>query len=294
MTSTDLISQILTATKNPLNPVDYKDKYREWSMIIHPDKCTDVNAQVAFDRLTKFRDELEFGMEFTDEISTITMKGNLLTFVGDMQKLSQSYENYLKISDRLKSHSTFKFYLPESMTLFPDRLEVTLRDNVDGYFQHSVYLGSMGLAEKHTKWFLNRMLEFSSLLNITGGYTHCGIGPSSVLICPETHGIQVISFYHSVPANSPLKSLNGTVKNWYPASVFSTKKANESIDLELCKRFACTLMGDPSGLGTKLKGSIDDSFATFLLTAHPDIRTGYMAYQEFIDKSPRTFHTLDL
>lgn len=294
MTALEVIDLISTSTKSPLNPSNYKDQFREWAMLIHPDKCTIPKAKEAFDRLTSYKNEIENGIEFSDEISTITMKGNVLYFSGPMDKLIASYENYKSISLSMDSHSSFKYYLPESMTLMSDGLEVRLRDNINGNFHHSVRLNGLTLAERHVKWFLNRCLEFTSMLNCTSGYTHCGIGPNSVLICPETHGIQVISFYHTVKHGDKLKSLNGMVKNWYPVSVFSDKIAIDSIDLELCKRYACTLLGDLSGLGTKLKGTIDDEFVTFLLTSHVDIREGYLKYQDFLNKSPRTFHKLDL
>lgn len=263
-------------------------------MLIHPDKCKLPDAEVAFDRLTAFRNEIENGIVFTDEISTITMKGNVLIFVGDRSKLQQSYDNYQTISRISGVPDSFKFYLPESMTLHSDRLEVTLRSNINGMPHHSVRLSGIVLEEKHVKWFLNRCLEFASLLNCVGDMVHCGIGPNSTLICPESHGIQIISFYHTVKNTDKLRSLNGQMKRWYPAFVFDTKRPDSSIDLELCKRFACSLLGDPSGAGPKLKGSIDPEFSTFLLTSHIDIRDGYTKYVEFLNKTPRTFHKLDL
>lgn len=285
---------MMTSVRNPLNSSDYKSTFREWSKIIHPDKCKLPDAVAAFDRLTTFRNEIENGIVFSDEISTITMKGNVLTFVGDRSKLQQSYDNYQIISKISGVPDSFKFYLPESMTLHPDRLEVVLRSNVNGTAHHSVRLTDIVLEEKHVKWILNRCLEFTSLLNCVGDMVHCGVGPNSTLICPETHGVQIISFYHTVQSGYKLRSLNGQMKRWYPAFVFDTKRADSSIDLELCKRFACSLLGDASGVGTKLKGSIDPDFSTFLLTSHVDIRDGYIKYVDFLNKSPRLFHKLDL
>ena len=291
MTAIELIDKILNSDKNILPVNDYKDQYRQWSLLIHPDHCDDIRASSAFEKLTKYRDELEIGYKFSDELCDIVMKGNVLTFTGPKDDLQRSHDNFVEISTVMKDHPTFKYYVPKLMKFVGDDLIVDLWDKVDDKDHRGIRL-DFTIEENHVRWILNRSLEFSSLLNLIGGWSHLGINSNSMLICPETHGIQIVSFYHSVKIGHPLRSLNGMIKSRYPIHIFDTKISDDRIDIELCKRFACELLGDPFGLGTKLKGSINPEFNTFLLSSN-SIREGYLKYQDFLNKSPRTFHKLD-
>jgi hypothetical protein len=67
------------------------------------------------------------------------------------------------------------------------------------------------------------------------------------LLFQKTHGIIIPSFYHMTPLGRPLKTISGRYQHWYPASTFDKKIAQELIDIELAKKVAIYLSGDPSG-----------------------------------------------
>jgi len=165
------------------------------------------------------------------------------------------------------------------------------------HLQHDPYLiQGLTLEEKHGRWFLNRLLEFSTLLNEKSGHTHAGLNPNSVMICPEEHGIQVISFYHLVPVNSAMKSAIGIhpYKTWYPIDVFSTKRSIPEIDLLMAKHLATYVLGDKSGFANTLRGNISPELVDFLLSYDNTLLEGYFTYQKILDRSPRIFHKLTI
>ena len=266
----------------------WKDQYQSWIKAVHPDKNADPKAREAFERLIQYKEILENGKSYQDELCRITQKGNILTFTGPLDKLKLSLNKYQKILSIPTLPEHFPLYFPEKMEIVDDQLIVHLR-------KQSHFISELTLDEKHVKWAYNRMLEFSLMLN-DAGFTHCGINPNSVMICPEDHGIQVVSFYHLVPNNSPLKSVIGLhpFKNWYPSEIFTTKMSNPLLDQLLSKSTAIYLLGDKSGVGTKLRGSVDPGLLDHLLSLHPNIQEAYIKYKSYLDLSPRTFHQLKL
>lgn len=269
----------------------WKDQFRAWTIYLHPDKNTEPLAADALAVLLKYKKILENGIEFSDEICPkIIFKDNTLTFYGPMDKLKISYNNFNSIKGTVDNIATpFERYIPEKMELGADHLVV--------YLQHDPHLiHNVTLEEKHTRWFLNRLLEFSSLLNDKSGYTHAGLNPNSVLICPKEHGIQIVSFYHLIPVNSKMKSGVGIhpYMSWYPAEIFSTKMSIPEIDLMMSKRLATYISGERSGFATSLRGSFSDDLVNYLLTYDNTLLEGYFSYQDLLNKSPRIFHELNL
>lgn len=270
---------------------NWKKQFQAWVLHVHPDKNSDPLAKEAYKVLIKYRDLLENGIEFSDEVcSKIIFKDNTLTFYGPMDKLKLSYDNFNRIKGTVDNITTpFERYIPEKMELAADHLVV--------YLQHDPHLiHDLKLEEKHTRWFLNRLLEFSSLLSDKSGYTHAGLNPNSVLICPKEHGIQIVSFYHLVPVNGKMKSAIGIhpYKNWYPAEIFSTKMSVPEIDLLMSKRLATYISGERSGFANPLRGSFSDDLVNYLLTYDNTLLEGYFSYQDLLNKSPRIFHELNL
>lgn len=286
------IRKILESTKpsDIFDPVNWKEEFRKWSLHLHPDHNTDPDAHKAFQKLIDYKKILEEGITFSDEIcDKITFKDDIVTFFGPEDKLKLSYNNFQKIKSCCPGIPTFERYLPSKMELNGGELKV--------YLQHQSHLiHDLTLEEKHVRWFLNRMLEFTSILNIHGQLTHCGINPSSVMICPEEHGIQIISFYHSIPVYSPMKSAIGIhpYKSWYPSEIWITKESIPEIDLLMVKRTALTVLGDKTGFGYSMRGKISNDFHEYLLQHDEDIHKGYTDYQKLLDKSPREFHILSL
>lgn len=285
------IRKILDSTK-PEDIFDlsiWKDQFQIWIKAVHPDHNSGLGAREAFEKLMEYKGILENGVPFKDELCNITMKGRILTFTGPINELRISKENFESILSKPVLPEHFLLYLPEKMEFDDDKLLVYLRED-------SHFISELTLEEKHVKWAFNRMLEFSAMLNLKAGFTHCGINPNSVMICPKTHGIQVVSFYHLVSTNSPLKSVIGLhpFKGWYPDEIWMTKHATSLIDQLLCKRTGIWLLGDKSGVGTKLRGSTDVGLLDNLLTQHSTIQAAYIKYKEYIDLQPRIFHELKL
>lgn len=267
----------------------WKEQFQIWIKAVHPDHDSTIGAREAFEKLMMYKEILENGQVFEDELCKITLKDRVLTFNGPKDKLELSLENYNKILVIKNLPDHFPLYLPEKMEMVNDTLKVYLRED-------SHFISGLTLEEKHVKWAFNRMLEFSTMLNLHAGFTHCGLNPNSVMICPKTHGIQVVSFYHVVPTNSPLKSVIGLhpFKGWYPNEIWSDKRAIPLIDQLLSKRTGIWLLGDKSGVGTNLRGSIDNGLLDNLLTRHSTIQESLIKYKEYLDLQPRIFHELKL
>lgn len=284
----------ILASKKPGDIFDLKDwktQFRDWSKHLHPDKNSDPLAHKALAVLLAYKKIIEDGVEFSDEFCPkIIFKDKVITFYGPMDKLKLSYDNFLKIKDTVDSVKTpFRRYLPERMELEMDCLKVHLQH--DPHLIHDIIL-----EEKHGRWFLNRLLEYSTLLNENSGHTHAGLTPNSVLICPEEHGIQVVSFYHLVPVNSKMISAVGVhpYKTWYPTDIFTTKVSVPEIDLLMSKHLATYTMGDKSGFANTLRGILSGELVDFLLSYDDTLLDGYFSYQQLLDRSPRIYHKLTL
>lgn len=273
---------------------NWKNQFRAWVSHLHPDKnggVIDPLANEALEKLLAYKEILEHGVKFSDEYcSEIVFKDNTITFCGQMDKLKISHDNFHLIKDKVDPVNTpFRRYLPEKMELEADHLKVTL--------QHDPYLiHDLTLEEKHGRWFLNRVLEFSTLLNQMAGYTHAGINPNSVMICPEEHGIQVVSFYHLVPVKTKMRSAIGLhpYKSWYPVDVFTTKQSVPEIDLLMSKNLATYVLGDRSGFANSLRGTVSQELVDYLLSYNDTLLGGYFEYQKILDRSPRIYHKLTL
>lgn len=137
------------------------------------------------------------------------------------------------------------------------------------------------LPEEHVRWILNRLLEFSAYMENLG-YVHCGINPESLLVNPVNHGINIISFYHTIKTSSKVGTISAKYKNWYPASLFKNKVATSSIDIALSKGIACTLLGDPSGVGVKLKKVISSPLSNFLIQSHNSAYETMIEYKNLL------------
>lgn len=131
-------------------------------------------------------------------------------------------------------------------------------------------------------WIYSRILEFAGWINQTG-YVHAGFTPDSIYTVPETHGIQVISFYHMTKIDDKLKTISGKYAPLYPASVFKNKNAYPGIDIDLAKKIAITLLGDKSGAGTRLRASHNSSLINYLQTLDSDPIESYYKYRKLLD-----------
>lgn len=270
---------------------DYKTGYKNYIKLIHPDICKLPKASEASEKLNKFKDELESGKKHNDDAGVVTYALNTVTIVGNKDLLKKSFDNYnylMSLTDEASKH--FKKYIPVSGKMISEtELQFTLSFR-------AVPLSSLGVVEqKHANWMLSRMFEFTAWMNQIG-YSHAGINPESIYIMPMNHGMACISFYHMAKLNTPLKTISAQFKNFYPPQVFSNKKAESNIDIELSKRTEIYLLGDKSGSGVVLRKTHENEIIDFLQKQSYVADENYDEYRTLLKKyfDTKQFHTLNV
>lgn len=259
---------------------DYKSSYKEFALLLHPDRCKLKGAEDAFKKMTNFRDEIEASYTFKDDVGTVSYSDFSITIEGDPGLLKKSYDNYIKLSSLKDSASQhFRKYLPTSGELKDGKISFTNDLKV-------VSLNELQMPLDHARWVLSRLLEFSTWLNQIG-YSHAGISPTSIFIVPETHGIICTSFYHLTKIGSQLKTVSARRVGWYPSYIFDKSTgakpiADACIDLELSKRTMIYLLGDKSGNGIVLKKNHKIELISFLTSLRKDSYDTLEDYKKLI------------
>ena len=208
-------------------------------------------------------------------------------FNGNIHLLQHSEEAYRKLKSLNNTAAThFHHLLPESMAI---------NGNLETKWLRSAFsLSGRRFPQRHVQWILSRLLEFAAWL-AQEGYVHAGLHPESIWIVPETHGIIIGSFYHMTRRGARLKTVSAHYQNWYPAPVFTNKKATSQIDIELIKRTAIYLLGDPSGGGIKLQKIVSPALMDFLLAEHSDVFHCYDDYRRLLKRNFKDeFHKMIL
>ena len=292
ISSVDAINKILKAKKieDVLDPFNLKKEYTTLIKLIHPDVCDLPGADQATIKLNKLKDNYEGGISYQDESGEFKTNGYTAIYNGDKDLLQQSFSNFRTLQAfKDESSVNFQKYLPKEINWKGTELEVE-------FHQRAVPLSGLKLDQVHVNWVLSRMLEFSSWLNQIG-FSHAGINPESIFIVPESHGIQVASFYLLTPLGKKLKGISGKYKNWYSPEVFDHKKAVPSIDLELSKRTGIYLLGDQSGVGIKLKrdSEVNADVLDFMIQHDDDPTATWKKYRKILEKNfEKKFYKLDL
>jgi hypothetical protein len=273
------IEKILKAKKleDILDISNMKSEFDVLIKLVHPDRCSLPQAHDATSKLNMLRDAFEKGKRYTDDIGQYTTNGYFADFSGDKNFLKKSLANYTHLKS-LKDPTSLKFhrYLPETMEMKGDTLHLT-------FAHRAVPLYSLQLPQEHVNWILSRMLECIAWLSEIG-YVHAGITPESIFVVPETHGVIFTSFYHMTEIDRLLTTISGKYTPWYPASTFDDKRAVPLIDIELAKKTAIYLMGDPSGSGIRLKKSHNKEFIDFVICQHEEAYDTFKQYRALLDK----------
>ena len=284
------IAAILKAKKieDILDTSNMKSEFDVLIKLVHPDRCSLPQAHDASSKLITLRDAFEKGRTYTDDIGQYHTNGYFAEFSGESSFLKKSLANYTRLKS-FKDPSSLHFhrYLPETMEMKGDILHIT-------FSQRAVPLYALQFPQEHVNWILSRMLEciawFSQI-----GYVHAGITPESIFVVPETHGIIFTSFYHMTEIDRPLTTISGKYRPWYPASTFDDKRAVPLIDIELAKKIAIGLMGDPSGSGVRLKKTHNSDFVDFVIRQHEDAYDTFKQYRALLDKLfEKKFYPLDI
>lgn len=291
ITATDTIKKIISAKKieDILDIKNIKSDYRAIMQLIHPDICKDKKATEATAKINELMNYYESGGSFVDEVGAYRTNGYWVDFVGDSDMLKWSFDNYnrfmgLKDAD----DKQFQKYLPISSEILSDG---TYRFNFD---KRAIPLSNIELPQEHVNWILNRLLEYSTYLS-QKGFVHCGLNPESVFIVPETHGIQIASFYHLTKIDCRVKTISGKYVSWYPPKLLTEKIATPTIDLELSKKISIYLLGDKSGSGIKLKKTHNEKFIDFAVKQHTNAYECVTEYKQLLrDNFKKEFHLLNL
>lgn len=291
ITSVDIISKIMVASKieDVLSIDNFKSEFNNIITQIHPDKCSLPDSVTATAKMNIWKDQFENGKEYKDDIGIFITNGYWADFNSKEQNLSWSIENY-RLFQQLQSETDRHFlkYLPKECKLLQDG---TYRFIFD---KRTIPLSGLVLPQEHVNWILNRLLEYCSYLSEIG-FSHCGLNPESVFIVPETHGIQVCSFYHLTKIGNRIGTISGKYLNWYPSETIADKTAYSSIDVELSKRIAAYLLGDKSGIGIKFRKTNNEDFINFILRKHSNSYECLIEYKALLKKNfKKEFHSLTI
>lgn len=289
------IKQILTAKSlyDILQTSNLEPEYKKISKTIHPDLCAHPKAHAAMSKLNALKKEFVEGKAYEDDAGPFRNHGKLIRFKGDPELLQRSLKNYLQLmrhTDKTARH--FQRYLPKRTWVEDDALVMELEDRAVPLSELIAQLGPV--PQQHVNWILSRMLEFSGWLSQMR-YVHAGLNPESIFVVPKTHGIIVSTFYHLRRKGEKLRTISGKYTHWYTPSVFTEKRAISLIDTELCKKTATCLLGDPSGMATRLKRTHNPDYVNFLIQQDRDPYSCYKSYRKLLARNfTEKFHHLDI
>lgn len=236
--------------------------YRSMIKRVHPDICRDPRAHDAFIRLTELLHQYRHGVTITDDAGELTIRGLDLIFHGDASLHKRSTNN------RPKVDSTYERYLPEGSRLRRRAVPFAVLPRP--------------VEQVHVNWILSRMLELICGFDMID-YVHGGFVPCALMVTPEDHGIQLVSFYHATRRGARPPSYSGQYRNWYPPRLFTEKRAHPRTDIMLAKRTAAWLLGDDSGNGVILRKTHNVPFVEFLLETDEEPGPTFLRYREMIN-----------
>lgn len=286
-----LVEKILAASKieDVLSIDNFKSEFKNVMQQIHPDVCSHPGAVAATSKMNNWRDLFENGKAYKDDAGEFRTNGYWVDFNSTNKSLNWSIENY-RLFQQLQEDSDKHFlkYLPKECKTLPNN---TYRFTFE---KRAIPLTGITLPQEHVNWVLNRMLEYCAYLSQIG-FSHCGLNPESVFIVPETHGIQVCSFYHLTKIGNRIGTISGKYMHWYPSSVFNDKTAFSVIDTDMAKRIAVYLLGEESGNAVKLRKTHNEEFINFLLTQHNNSYKCLTEYRDLLaNHFKKQFHLLTI
>jgi hypothetical protein len=305
------VIELITTSKSPESIFEQStidEQYKKYARQVHPDIIGSNNAMVQLnllrDKAVKKRD---LGIWYAPTL-------NSPSFIDDSGDVYFSNKEILYLDNPITTHSVacykslahlpefslgdtkgLKMYLPKSV----EDKKVLYKDNVNVSKLYKTWdpaflLGGQrwrknfpnGLPDKHVAWIASRLYEFLIYIH-KNNLVHCGLTPTSVFVCPDTHIVQVSSFYHMRKNGEGLKTISAKYQSWYPSSIFGSKKASKIIDLEMVNHLVLSILD---------KSSAHLEFIKWFEQVHVDINKDYPAYRELLKKihgAPK-FHKLEL
>lgn len=268
----------------------YKDVYKEYAALIHPDVCSEAGAVNAMTILNKYKNELGIGTKYTSDGIGYRYAGDVVTITAEPYLINVMERNYNALMDlKGDNNANFQRYLPKSMKRDEDSLIFTCGRRVIPL--HAI---PQPVEQMHVNWMLSRMLEFGAWFNQIK-YVNAGFNPDTIFTAPSDHGVVVLSLLHITPVHSKIATISGKFSGFYPAHMFVDKLASTDIDISLAKRTALWLLGDKSGVGNSLRKTHDQDIINFMQ------KTSYSPYDSYRDwrdmlkaKFEKKFHILNV
>lgn len=284
------------------------EEYKKYARQVHPDLIGRDKAMVALnllkDSAVRKRDlgiwfaPTLHNPSFIDDAGDVYLSNKDILYLDNpITKLSlEHYKSLKSLPDfSLGATAGLKMYVPKEV----ETKKVLYKDNVNASNLYKAWdpcflLGGKkwrgtfpnGLPDKHVAWIASRLYEFLIYIH-KNDLVHCGLVPTSVFVCPDTHIIQVSSFYHMRKHGEGLRTISAKYQSWYPSSVFGSKKANKIIDLEMLNHLVLSILD---------KSSAHPEFIKWFQEVHVDVKKDYPAYRELLKRihgAPK-FHTLKL
>lgn len=134
---------------------------------------------------------------------------------------------------------------------------------------------------KIVAWIISRCFDWAMLMDSQGLVAN-GFDPELLFVCLPQHTILDIgSFIYSAPKEGKLVALSANTVNFYPQDCLDDKIARSRCDIALIKSLGIKLLGDPTGLGTMLRGNknIPEAMLNFLMFPSTDKKLE--AYQKW-------------
>lgn len=256
----------------------WHDTYRSYAKLIHPDVCKLADAEKAYKQLEAYKNFADKGIVFKDDAGEARYFPDRIEFNGDIELLKLSLANY-KTLITLKDDWSVKMriFLPKCGEIKDNKLVFML-------WEYGVPILALDIQpHDHVNWITNRMFAFVDWL-CSVGYVHNGINPTSAIVLPEMHGLNICSFYHLKKIETKLDTVSGPYLSFYPANIFTKKLAEPSTDIALIKKTAIWLLGDKSGIGIKLKKTHNIEIINFLTRVDIDPCKAVDDHKELIKK----------
>lgn len=287
MTANDIL-----ATKDPklLFGPDITKGFRALLKVWHPDRNHDPKAVEVVAYLHVMRAKA-LGTHVEEHV----IPGGRLVFKGSTAEVS--FAEFRTAAENMKVISTlpnktlaqrilpFKVLGSSIAVEFPPHRMVRVGD----------LISPDGLLPGHVAWIGSRLFEQTMMLE-AAGWSHGGLIPETTVLDADTHGVYSVDWRFALPLGKRMTAAPGMLLPYVPP----TKLASTTFDLRAVQRLCVMLLGDPSGVGTKLRvranadkakpvGSdrLGPEFLDFFLT-HPgksDAQSFYKRYREVLDRN---------
>lgn len=245
--------------------------YKRIMRAIHPDLCKHPRATEASAILSIIYKYYSIGEKFVDDSGEYVTNHYWARYIGMQPIIDQGRTMQQKVV--AKATLQLNRYMPYS---WEGTSKIVFLDR-------ALPLSNLTLPQEHVNWVVSRLLEFCMLCHNHSGIAHMGLTPDNIFIVPEHHGVSVAGFYHATPIGNKVSTISAKYKNWYPASMFTSKEASEYVDLQMVKRIGAYLLGAKSGMANSLIRTHNKDFVNFLLSSHTDSKECFKAYRAVID-----------